>query len=190
MDTAELKHELEVECSNLIGIDDDTSDEYKKTINNVHKLSQVVSQQEDLNLKKEKNDSDNKYRDAQLKFEKKKHADEMSERQADRDLDRERMEQQHRERMAELKINQIKAENEQAILEQQKKKSSREFWLNLAEKVFIFGAKAFGTYLIVRTNVRLHANEIYCERHDNGMVPNKCKVYAANMDKMAEGFMK
>lgn len=190
MDTEKLAKELEIEVGNLRGISDDTSDEYKRTINNVHKLSQVVSQQDDLNLKREKNISDDKYRNSQLRFEKKKHEDELSEREADRELDRERMNQQHQERMEELKINRIKAENEKTVLEQQKKKSTREFWLGIAKEVGFFSAKVGCTALIVGLNLKLHANEIYLERHENGIISNKCKVYAANMDKMAEGFMR
>lgn len=197
MDTSKLAKELGIEVDNLVGISDDTSDEYKKAINNVHKLSQVVSQQEDLNLKREKNSDDDKYRNSQLNFEKKKWKDELVEREKDRQLnrdklylERDKMEFQHAERMEELKINRIKAENEKAILEQQKKKSSKEFWLNVLGKVGLTIIKVGGTALIVYANVKLHANEIYLERKDNAIIPNKCKVYSGNMDRLAEGFLK
>lgn len=197
MDTSKLAKELGIEVDNLVGISDDTSDEYKKAINNVHKLSQVVSQQEDLNLKREKNSDDDKYRNSQLNFEKKKWKDELVEREKDRqlnrdklDLERDRMEFQHAERMEELKIEHIKAENEKTMLEQQKKKSSKEFWLNVLGKVGLTIIKVGGTALIVYANVKLHANEIYLERKDNAIIPNKCKVYSSNMDRLAEGFLK
>lgn len=197
MDTSKLAKELGIEVDNLVGISDDTSDEYKKAINNVHKLSQVVSQQEDLNLKREKNADDDKYRNSQLNFEKRKWKDELVEREKDRqlnrdklDLERDRMEFQHAERMEELKIEHIKAENEKAVLEQQKKKSSKEFWLNVLGKVGLTIIKVGGTALIVYANVKLHANEIYLERKDNAIIPNKCKVYSSNMDRLAEGFLK
>lgn len=197
MDTSKLAKELGIEVDNLVGISDDTSDEYKKAINNVHKLSQVVSQQEDLNLKRDKNSDDDKYRNSQLNFEKRKWKDELVEREKDRqlnrdklDLERDRMEFQHAERMEELKIEHIKAENEKAVLEQQKKKSSKEFWLNVLGKVGLTIIKVGGTALIVYANVKLHANEIYLERKDNAIIPNKCKVYSSNMDRLAEGFLK
>lgn len=197
MDTSKLAKELGIEVDNLVGISDDTSDEYKKAINNVHKLSQVVSQQEDLNLKREKNSDDDKYRNSQLNFEKRKWKDELVEREKDRqlnrdklDLERDRMEFQHAERMEELKIEHIKAENEKTMLEQQKKKSSKEFWLNVLGKVGLTIIKVGGTALIVYANVKLHANEIYLERKDNAIIPNKCKVYSSNMDRLAEGFLK
>lgn len=197
MDTSKLAKELEIEVDNLVGISDDTSDEYKKAINNVNKLSQVVSQQEDLNLKREKNSDDDKYRNSQLNFEKRKWKDELVEREKDRqlnreklDLERDKMEFQHAERMEELKIEHIKAENEKTILEQQKKKSSKEFWLNVLGKVGLTIIKVGGTALIVYANVKLHANEIYLERKDNAIIPNKCKVYSSNMDRLAEGFLK
>lgn len=197
MDTSKLAKELGIEVDNLVGISDDTSDEYKKAINNVHKLSQVVSQQEDLNLKREKNADDDKYRNSQLNFEKRKWKDELVEREKDRqlnrdklDLERDRMEFQHAERMEELKIEHIKAENEKAVLEQQKKKSSKEFWLNVLGKVGLTIIKVGGTALIVYANVKLHANEIYLERKDNAIIPNRCKVYSSNMDRLAEGFLK
>lgn len=197
MDTSKLAKELGIEVDNLVGISDDTSDEYKKAINNVHKLSQVVSQQEDLNLKREKNADDDKYRNSQLNFEKRKWKDELVEREKDRqlnrdklDLERDRMEFQHAERMEELKIEHIKAENEKTVLEQQKKKSSKEFWLNVLGKVGLTIIKVGGTALIVYANVKLHANEIYLERKDNAIIPNKCKVYSSNMDRLAEGFLK
>lgn len=197
MDTSKLAKELGIEVDNLVGISDDTSDEYKKAINNVSKLSQVVSQQEDLNLKREKNSDDDKYRNSQLNFEKRKWKDELVEREKDRqlnreklDLERDKMEFQHMERMEELKIEHIKAENEKTVLEQQKKKSSKEFWLNVLGKVGLTIIKVGGTALIVYANVKLHANEIYLERKDNAIIPNRCKVYSSNMDRLAEGFLK
>lgn len=204
MDTSKLAKELGIEVDNLVGISDDTSDEYKKAINNVHKLSQVVSQQEDLNLKREKNSDDDKYRNSQLNFEKRKWKEELLEREKDRverekdrqlnreklDLERDKMDFQHAERMEELKIEHIKAENEKTILEQQKKKSSKEFWLNVLGKVGLTIIKVGGTALIVYANVKLHANEIYLERKDNAIIPNRCKVYSSNMDRLAEGFLK
>lgn len=197
MDTSGLAKELGIEVDNLIGISDDTSDEYKKAINNVSKLSQVVSQQENLNLTREKNANDDKYRNSQLNFEKRKWKDELVEREKDRqlnrdklDLERDKMEFQHAERMEELKIEHIKAENEKTVLEQQKKKSSKEFWLNVLGKVGLTIIKVGGTALIVYANVKLHANEIYLERKDNAIIPNRCKVYSSNMDRLAEGFLK
>lgn len=190
MDISKLENELETEVSNFVGISDDTSDEYKAALNTVHKLNQIVASQEELNLKKEKNISDDKYRDAQLKFEKQKHKDELLERDKDRQLDRERMNQQHQERMEELKVNRIKAENERTILEEQKKKSSKEFKLSLLKEGLLFFGKCAIVGGIIVVNMYAHANELRFERVENGIVPPRCKGYDATMNKMAEVFIK
>ena len=190
MDTSILLKELENEVSNLKGEQDDTSDEYKRYINNVHKLNQIVTSQEDLRLKEDKQNADEKFRRAQLKFEKDKHEDEMSQRDKDRDIDRERMNNQHAERMEELKINRIKAENEQKILDEQKKKASREFKLLMAKEGLLFVGKVACVAGILVCNMYAHANELHFERVENNILPPRCKGYDATMNKMAEAFMK
>lgn len=190
MDTSKLINELETEVDNLIGESDDSSDEYKRYINNVHKLSQVVSTQEDLRLREDKQNKDEKFRRDQLKFDKQKHADDIYQKEQDRILDHDRMEYQHAERMEELKINRIKAENEKTILEEQKKKSSREFKLGILKESLIFTAKIACIGAIVVVNMYAHANELHFERVENGIVPARCKGYDATMNKMAEVFMK
>lgn len=190
VDTSKLTKELVTEVDNLTGISDDTSDEYKVTINNVHKLNQVVTSQEDLRLREEKQNKDEVFRRDQLKFDKKKHTDEMDQRDKDRDLDRDRMEYQHQERMEEIKVNRIKAENEKTILEEQKKKSSREFKLAMVKEGLLFFGKAACVTGIIVANMYAHANELHFERVENGIVPARCKGYDATMNKMAEVFLK
>ena len=180
MDTSKLEKELETEVDNFVGISDDTSDEYKAALNTVHKLNQVVTSQVDLNLKKEKQDSDDKFRNEQLKFEKRKHKDDLDERQKDR----------HREKMEELKINRLKAENEAKVLDEQKKKSSREFKVTLVKEGLMFLGKVTAVGGILAVSMLAHANELHFERVENGIVPSRCKGYDATMNKMAEVFIK
>lgn len=190
MDTSKLEKELVTEIDNFVGISDDTSDEYKTTLNTVHKLNQIVTSQEDLNLRKEKQDSDNKFRDEQLKFEKRKHKDELDERQKDRILDETREENRHREKMEELRINRLKAENEAKVLEEQKKKSSHEFRVILVKEGLLFLGKCAAVGGIIAVNMLAHANELHFERVENNIVPPRCKGYDATMNKMAEVFIK
>lgn len=190
MDTSKLTKELETEVDNFVGISDDTSDEYKAALNTVQRLNQVVISQEDLNLKKIKVLSDDKFRDEQLKFEKKKHKDDLDERQKDRDLDETRERNRHQEKMEELKINRLKAENEAKVLDEQKKKSSREFKVTLVKEGLIFLGKVAAVGGILAVNMLAHANELHFERVENGIVPSRCKGYDATMNKMAEVFIK
>lgn len=190
MDTSELRKELETEVSNFVGISDDTSDEYKTALNNVHKINQVVISQEDLNLKEDKQNKDEIFRRDQLKFDKKKHADEMDQKNKDRTLDEKRMEYQHQERMEELKTNRIKAENEKKVLEEQTKRSSREFKLGMLKEGLLFLGKVSCVAGIMVANMYAHANELRFERVENGILPARCKGYDATMNKMAEVFMK
>lgn len=190
MDTSDLRKELVTEVSNLRGISDDTSDEYRHTVNNVSKLNQVVTSQEDLRIKEDKQNKDEVFRRDQLKFDKKKHTDDMNQRDKDRVLDEKRMEYQHQERMEEIKVNRIKAENEKVILEEQKKKSSREFKIAIAKETLLFLAKTACVTGILIVNMYAHANELHFERVENNIVPARCKGYDATMNKMAEVFLK
>lgn len=190
MDTSDLVKELETEVSNFTGISDDTSDEYKAALNSVHKLNQIVATQEDLRLKEDKQNKDELFRRDQLKFEKRKHADEMAQKDKDRILDEKKLEHQHQERMEELRINRVKAENEQKILEEQKKKSSRDFKLMMIKEGLLFVGKVACVTGIIVCNMYAHANELHFERVENGIVPPRCKGYDATMNKMAEVFMK
>lgn len=190
MDTSKLEKELETEVDNFVGISDDTSDEYKAALNTVQRLNQIVTSQEDLNLKKEKQDSDDKFRNEQLKFEKKKHKDDLDERQKDRDLDETRERNRHQEKMEELRINRLKTENESKVLDEQKKKSSREFKMMLVKEGLLFLGKTVAVGGIIVANLFAHANELHFERVENGIVPSRCKGYDATMNKMAEVFIK
>ena len=178
MDAEKIVNEMETIVSNLDG-EDETSDDYKKMVQTIARLQDIEIKDKDFKLKKERNDFDEDLRVKQFELEKKKFK-----------LDRDRMMSQHEERMAEIEVNRIKAENEKEILKQNQEKAEKQFKETKRKDILMFCAKALGLFTIVGINVLMHKDELYYERAENGLVPQRCKTYDAVVGRLSENVMR
>lgn len=194
MDKDFLEQEVGDVLTNLEAkLNDETSDEYARAVVNVTRLHKILSDERDYKLKESRNKFDEETRKDQLEldknkfeFEKRKFEQECDDKSKDRDLDSKRIDYQHEERMAEIKVNQIKAENERTILEQNQIKSEREFKASRRRDWIILGSKIFTGLLLTSVAVLMHKDEIRFERDENGIVPQRCKTYDAIVNKASE----
>lgn len=189
MDTSTITKEVENLIKALDNLDSYEKD-YAVTVNNIHKLNQIKIGNDDLELKKQKNEFDMRIREGELNLSKKKFKSDIEQKNLDRALEAERIRNQHEERMAEIKVNQLKAENERISLEQNQIKSDREFKSNRRKDWLQFGGKMTMLALIVISNILMHKDEISFEREENGIVPRRCSTYNALVGKAAEMVMR
>lgn len=191
---------IEQELDNVIAtldVEDERTKEYSTAVNNATRLHNMLTNEEDLELKKQRGVLDEELRRKQqdldeqkFGWEKLKWKADIEQKELDREVEKERINNQHEERMAEIRVNQLKAENEKSVLEQNKIKSEREFKSNRRRDWLMFGGKVllFGTSVVL--SVCMHKDELRYERDEHGIIPNKCKKYDDVVTKMSETILK
>ena len=189
METNGIVKEVEDAVEKLMETDA-SSKEYTILVNNIAKLHQVTISNKDFELKENKNAFDDALRIKQFELEKDKFKSDVEQKALTRELDAKRLEYQHEERMAEIKVNQMKAENEKKILEQNQIREEREFKSNRRRDWITFGGKCLMLLAIVGLNVLMHKDELSFEREENGIVPRRCGTYNTVVGRASEMVMR
>lgn len=174
MDKQKITKEVNQLIDNLDGEDERTK-EYQSIITNAKILHQIECNQDELDLKKSRDDFDRKFRLKQFNFEKKKFENDIV-----------KMNQQHDERMAEIEVNRIKAENEKTILKQNQMKLDHEFKSKARHDRFELGVKIFGIGVLCFVTIWMYNDTVQFERVENGILPKKATGFTSTIGRVFE----
>jgi len=191
------KSALELEVEDILRVNqqsledkDDTTKEYTISINNVSKLHQILTNERDYELKKEKNLVENNIAKRKMTLAERQFDADQRNKVADRKIEEKKLDQQHAERMAELRVNQTKADNEKTILEQNQVKSKREFIFNIVKEVGKTVGKVACGIALLGFSIWVYKDESKFEREENGISTPRMKNSESTLRDMMKSAIK